>query len=332
MNDVNNQTSAFLKMFDGLEKIVEDRVKQYIKNSIKIKEVKIVKIYNVNSFTKRTVDVVSLDSPNSPALKDIPVNIPQDIAVGDTAILMYFGDRYSNGWIVSLIESKATGNSQPINLDLIPDLEIYKITGLQEVIDEIYEELSRKVSDIALQSVYKYKGTVATIIALPDTNNSIGDVYTVASNKQKYEWNGTKWVIFTDMSSKADLVGGKVPIIQLPDFIIPLANRGVFPTYGESGKIYIAVDTKYIYYWDGSNYLVISDTLGLGETSTTAYPGIKGKSNADNITNIINGTTTVGKASNTTKVAGNVVEYYSAYQFLTKTPVSGVHYIVYEDL
>jgi hypothetical protein len=77
---------------------------------------------------------------------------------------------------------------------------------------------------------------------------------------------------------------GKVPSAQLPSFVddvLEYANLAAFPTTGESGKIYITQDTNKTYRWSGSAYVVISETLALGETSTTAYRGDRGKTAYD---------------------------------------------------
>ena len=46
---------------------------------------------------------------------------------------------------------------------------------------------------------------------------------------------------------------------------------------GEAGKIYIDLSTEKTYRWSGSTFVVISETLALGETSSTAYRGDRGK-------------------------------------------------------
>ena len=120
---------------------------------------------------------------------------------------------------------------------------------------------------------------------------------------------------------------GKVPSSQLPSYVddvLEFNNKSSFPTTGESGKIYVAKDTNLTYRWSGSAYVEISPSLALGETSSTAYSGDKGKANATNISslqtrmtnaenknssqdteisNIKNGTTTVAKATTSTKLA-----------------------------
>lgn len=79
---------------------------------------------------------------------------------------------------------------------------------------------------------------------------------------------------------------GLVPPSQLPSFVddvLEFDSREAFPTTGESGKIYVALDTNLTYRWGGSGYVEISPSLALGETESTAYAGSKGKANADAI-------------------------------------------------
>ena len=114
---------------------------------------------------------------------------------------------------------------------------------------------------------------------------------------------------------------GKVPATQLPSYVddvLEFENNGKFPATGETGKIYVAKDTNLTYRWSGSGYVEISVSLALGETSSTAYAGDKGKALADRLTtaegnitsndgditalqtratNLENGTTPAGKAT-----------------------------------
>ena len=73
---------------------------------------------------------------------------------------------------------------------------------------------------------------------------------------------------------------GFVKNTQLPSYVddvLEYANLASFPVTGESGKIYIAIDTNKTYRWSGSTYAVISETIALGETDSTAYRGDRGK-------------------------------------------------------
>lgn len=77
---------------------------------------------------------------------------------------------------------------------------------------------------------------------------------------------------------------GRVPSTQLPSYVDDVIEIDTFnnlPSTGESGKIYITQDTNLTYRWSGSAYTEISKSLALGETSSTAYPGDKGKSTTD---------------------------------------------------
>ena len=77
---------------------------------------------------------------------------------------------------------------------------------------------------------------------------------------------------------------GKVPAAQLPSYVddvLEFSTKDQFPQIGETGKIYVSKDTNLTYRWTGTQYLEISQSLALGETSSTAYPGDKGKANRD---------------------------------------------------
>lgn len=88
---------------------------------------------------------------------------------------------------------------------------------------------------------------------------------------------------------------GKIPGSKLPSYVddvLEFAKLVNFPTNGESGKIYVALDTNKTYRWSGSKYIEISPSIALGQTSSTAYPGDLGKQNADDIKELQNDTNT----------------------------------------
>lgn len=64
------------------------------------------------------------------------------------------------------------------------------------------------------------------------------------------------------LESKADLVDGKVPNSQLPSYVddvVEVANYAALPGTGETGKIYVTIDTGHVYRWSGSAYIRIAD-------------------------------------------------------------------------
>lgn len=84
---------------------------------------------------------------------------------------------------------------------------------------------------------------------------------------------------------------GLVPSSQLPSYVddvIEVSTFSALPETGESGKIYITQDTNLTYRWSGTAYVEISQSLALGETSSTAYAGDKGKATTDKLNRIPN--------------------------------------------
>lgn len=72
---------------------------------------------------------------------------------------------------------------------------------------------------------------------------------------------------------------GLVLASQLPSYVDAVEEHDSlsdFPVTGESGKIYVAIDTSLTYRWAGSGYVEISPSIALGETSSTAYRGDRG--------------------------------------------------------
>lgn len=77
----------------------------------------------------------------------------------------------------------------------------------------------------------------------------------------------TDGVITSDIGvSVAPLVSGKVPSVNLPSYVddvLEFASLADFPNLGETGKIYIAIDTNLSYRWATSVYVQISSAGGV---------------------------------------------------------------------
>lgn len=66
--------------------------------------------------------------------------------------------------------------------------------------------------------------------------------------------------------SVAPLVGGLIPSVNLPSYVddvLEFVSLTDFPTQGEAGKIYIAIDTNLSYRWATSVYVQISSAAGV---------------------------------------------------------------------
>lgn len=101
---------------------------------------------------------------------------------------------------------------------------------------------------------------------------------------------------------------GHVPSAQLPSYVDDVVegyyHEGAFYTdlghqeqiTPEAGKIYVDVETNITYRWSGTVYVAIGSDLALGETSSTAYRGDRGKAAYDH-SQITNGNPHGTKAS-----------------------------------
>lgn len=160
------------------------------------------------------------------------------------------------------------------------------------------EIADRKQADTELQSAISAETTratgkeaeLSTAISTETTERQRGDQdnntrITEVSNQlngfiaTKGQPNG-----FASLDSK-----GLIPSSQLPayvDDVIEVATFDELPEVGEAGKIYVTLDTNLTYRWSGTRYIEISQSLALGETSSTAYAGDKGKVTTDIVTSI----------------------------------------------
>lgn len=107
---------------------------------------------------------------------------------------------------------------------------------------------------------------------------------------------------------------GIIPSAQLPSYVDDVIEVDTFsnlPGTGESGKIYIVQDTNLTYRWSGTDYVEISKSLALGETSSTAYSGDKGKATTDKLNRIPDKliTDTVNVNQSTTEAVLNFITY-----------------------
>lgn len=114
---------------------------------------------------------------------------------------------------------------------------------------------------------------------------------------------------------------GIIPSAQLPSYVDDVIEVDTFsnlPGTGESGKIYIVQDTNLTYRWSGTDYVEISKSLALGETSSTAYPGDKGKATTDKLNRIPDKliTDTVNVNQSTTEAVLNFTTYRQEAQLI----------------
>jgi hypothetical protein len=67
---------------------------------------------------------------------------------------------------------------------------------------------------------------------------------------------------------------GKIPSTFLPSYVDDVEeynNLAAFPATGETGKIYVAIDTGFAYRWSGSVYVQIGITAAAGATTQVQF-------------------------------------------------------------
>lgn len=161
---------------------------------------------------------------------------------------------------------------------------VYKTNDVKDIMDS-YVDLANsdlvavKLQDMSLKDV---KDTLSAQIT-----KQVGDL----SEKVTTLTNDTK----NSLGKKADLVDGLVPSSQLPSYVDDVIESWLkdeefpknayskedtemtTPITPEDSKIYVNLLNNKTYRWGGNFYVEVSKSLAIGETSTTAFAGDRGK-------------------------------------------------------
>ena len=103
-----------------------------------------------------------------------------------------------------------------------------------------------------------------------------GDGSQITNLNASHITSGTLSEQYLPSKINASKLTGTIPTSVLPSYVddvIEAASNDEFPAPGESGKIYVNTTTNLSYRWSGSQYVEISPSIALGETSSTAYRG-----------------------------------------------------------
>lgn len=201
-------------------------------------------------------------------------------------------------------------------------------TARSEADAALDSKISKEVSD-RTQAVSTLQGSLDTEIArATKAEQDITSAYEAADTTLQNNINAIN-------NSKGVANGiatldqnGLVPSSQLPSYVddvIEVSTFSALPNTGESGKIYITQDTNLTYRWSGTAYVEISQSLALGETSSTAYAGDKGKATTDKV-NRMSDKVTVGPNS-VESAADNVKLWYVTHKTSTNKDSQDSHTI-----
>jgi hypothetical protein len=120
------------------------------------------------------------------------------------------------------------------------------LTGKPTLFSGAYADLTGKPSLATVAT----SGSFADLTGKPTTLSGYG-ITDALNTSQRGVANG---VASLDSS-------GLVPSAQLPSYVddvLEYANLAAFPASGETGKIYVALDTNKVYRWSGSAYIYIT--------------------------------------------------------------------------
>jgi hypothetical protein len=81
------------------------------------------------------------------------------------------------------------------------------------------------------------------------------------------------------LDAKADLIGGKVPVSQIPGDVLTyleVSAVSALPETGELTTVYFITSTNESYRWSGSDYRLSASSIIIGETANDAYRGDHG--------------------------------------------------------
>lgn len=122
--------------------------------------------------------------------------------------------------------------------------------------------LAKRIGDIATLTTADKTSTVDAInelkTAVDSKQAALG--YTAEDVAQKGQANG-----YASLDES-----GKVPTAQLPSYVddvIEAADFASLPATGESGKIYVTLDTDNTYRWSGSAYIQIGQSVASADTA-----------------------------------------------------------------
>ena len=182
---------------------------------------------------------------------------------------------------------------------LVADSLITKLEGLddQDTIDAAIEDVKNTIDQYTVNG-HKISGNPTLTKADVGLGNVTNEAQIPLS--QKGAANGV--ATLTE--------NGKVPASQLPTYVDDVLegtlvspteftlNEGQQGEVKQSGVVYVDTITNKSYRWSGSQYVMTGSDLALGETSSTAYAGDKGKQVTDRVAEVYSANSVVNGLSN----------------------------------
>ena len=162
--------------------------------------------------------------------------------------------RNDNTW--ATIQSASTEQAGVVQLSDATNLEDSTVAATAKAVNTVQKAVETLGTDVANNYVKNDKLAAANGVATLDANGKV-----VAAQLPSFVDDVVEVIMAEDLTSATTPAGDAIE--------------------GESSKIYVDVNTDKTYRWSGSKYVIISDSLALGETSSTAFDGLRGKAAYD---------------------------------------------------
>jgi len=216
----------------------------------------------------------------TPIVNKINVRVKEGGIKGDSTYSIAVRNGYVGTEAQWIAEYQSVNPDTQVALDLKANLASPTFTGTVNGITKSMYGLSNadntsdanKPVSIAQQSALDGKVDDAQVL----TNVPIGALFTdtvyndTAINAKADSKIATALLGAVNGVAELD-ASGFVKTAQLPSYVddvLEFTNLASFPLTGESGKIYIALDTNKTYRWSGTVYAIISETITIGEVKT----------------------------------------------------------------
>jgi hypothetical protein len=188
-----------------------------------------------------------------------PASADNSTTVATTAFVKAQGYRVSNEQITLSGDATGTGTTA-----------LAVILAATGVTAGTYNDVATEVRPITVDAKGRVTGFGGAVTITPAWSSITGTPTTLAG------YGITDAVLSSEKGAANGVAtldaGGKVPAGQLPSFVddvLEYANLAGFPGTGETGKIYVAIDTGYTYRWSGSAYVQV------GSNALTADEALK---------------------------------------------------------
>ena len=256
-------------------------------------------------------------------------------------------------WYQNMVDYNPSTHEFTIKPAAIPDDAVNTVEGYYDATtNKFYEDSAfttemetvgdRIYIDKTSNAMFRYDTTDARYESLSGTDTTYAFREGTTDGAFQVQESGSSWQTVNVHNVATLDSNGKVPSSQLPSFVDDVKEgyyyNGKFyedsahttEIPAEAGKIYTDLGTNKTYRWGGTTYVEISESLALGETSSTAYRGDRGKIAYDhsqltsgNPHNVTKSDVGLGNVDNTADADKNVL---SATKLTTAATVDGVSF------